>query len=171
MALYYGIPTFAKAGAGDAKILDQQAGVEIGLSIYHEYLVGNNLIHDMGYLESGMTASLESMVICDEVASLVKHIGKGFDFSPYHMALEEIEKVGPEGNYLVEDFTLDNFRETFWFPNIMDHNNYSSWLKIGSKDMESRAHEIAQQILERHQPVPLSRAVNKEIDSILAFAE
>jgi len=171
MALFYGIPTFAKAGAGDAKILDQQAGIEIGLSIYHEYLVGNNLIHDMGYLESGMTASLESMVICNEVASLVKHIGKGFDFSPYHMALELIEKVGPEGNYLVEDYTLDNFRKTFWFPTVMDHNNYSTWLNKGSKDMKARGHELAKHILDQHEPIPLSKAANNEIDSILAFAE
>jgi trimethylamine--corrinoid protein Co-methyltransferase len=72
MALYYGVPTFAKAGAGDAKILDQQAGIEIGMTIFNEYLIGNNLIHDMGYLEMGMTGSLESLVICDEVVSYVK---------------------------------------------------------------------------------------------------
>jgi trimethylamine--corrinoid protein Co-methyltransferase len=167
MALFYGIPTFSKAGAGDAKVLDQQAGIEIGLSVYHEYLVGNNLIHDMGYLESGMTASLESMVICDEVASLVKRIVKGFDFSPYHIALDLMEKVGPEGNYLVEDHTVENFRKTFWFPKLMDHNNYPTWLQQGSKTMSERAHEIAVKILDTHHPAPIEAAVNKEIDSIL----
>jgi trimethylamine--corrinoid protein Co-methyltransferase len=163
MALYYGIPTFAKAGAGDAKILDQQAGVEIGMTIFNEYLIGNNLIHDMGYLEMGMTGSLESLVICDEVVSFVKRFGRGVDISPEHLALEVIEEVGPAGNYLTHDHTLKHFREEFWFARLMDHNNHDGWVKRGSKSLSDRAHERAARILEEHTPPALEEKVTEEI--------
>jgi trimethylamine--corrinoid protein Co-methyltransferase len=166
MALYYGIPTFAKAGAGDAKILDQQAGVEIGMTILNEYLIGNNLIHDMGYLEMGMTGSLESLVICDEVVSFAKRFGRGVDISPEHLALKVIEEVGPAGNYLTHDHTLKHFREEFWFPQLMDHNNHDSWVKQGSRTLFERAHERAQQILKHHRPRPLEAKAVEEIYNI-----
>jgi trimethylamine--corrinoid protein Co-methyltransferase len=155
MALHYGIPTFAKAGAGDAKLLDQQAGVEIGMTIFNEYLIGNNLIHDLGYLEMGLSGSLESLVICDEVVSFVKRFGRGVDFSAEHLALEVIEEVGPAGNYLTHDHTLRHFREELWFPRLMDHNNHDTWVKQGSTSMLERAHERACRILEDHAPLPL----------------
>jgi trimethylamine--corrinoid protein Co-methyltransferase len=163
MALYYGIPTFAKAGAGDAKVLDQQAGVEIGMTIFNEYLIGNNLIHDMGYLEMGMTGSLESLVICDEVVSYVKRFGRGVDFSVEHLALEVIEEVGPAGNYLTHDHTLKHFREEFWFAKLLDHNNHDSWVKQGSKSLADRAHERAERILADRSPSALEEKVVEEI--------
>ena len=163
MALYYGVPTFAKAGAGDAKILDQQAGVEIGMTIFNEYLIGNNLIHDMGYLEMGMTGSLESLVICDEVVSYVKRFGRGVDFSTEHLALDVIEEIGPSGNYLTHDHTLKHFREEFWFAGLMDHNNHETWVKQGSKSLFDRAHERAAQILENHSPPALEEKAAAEI--------
>ena len=166
MALYSGIPTFAKAGAGDAKILDQQAGVEIGMSILNEYLIGNNLIHDMGYLEMGMTGSLESLVICDEVVSFAKRFGRGVDFSAEHLALDVIEEVGPAGNYLTHDHTLKHFREEFWFPKLMDHNNHDTWVKQGSRSLFERAHERAEQMLASHEPPPLDAKAVEEIYNI-----
>ncbi len=171
MALYYGIPTFAKAGAGDAKTLDQQAGLEIGMTILNEYLIGNNLIHDMGYLESGMTASLESLVICNEVVSLVKRFGRGVDFSPEHLALEVIDEVGPKGNYLTHEHTLRHFRDEFWFPELLDHNNYDTWLKEGGKTLIEKAHQRTREILDEHRPESLSEAIIGEIDRILKAGE
>jgi trimethylamine--corrinoid protein Co-methyltransferase len=168
MALYYGIPTFAKAGAGDAKILDQQAGVEIGMTIFNEYLIGNNLIHDMGYLEMGMTGSLESLVICDEVVSFVKRFGRGVDISTEHLALEVIEEVGPSGNYLTHDHTLKHFREELWFPKLMDHNNHDTWVKQGGQSLLDRAHQKASQILDYHAPQPLETKAVEEIYRIAA---
>lgn len=163
MALYYGVPTFAKAGAGDAKVLDQQAGIEIGMTILHEYLIGNNLIHDLGYLEMGMTGCLESLVICDEVVSFVKRYGRGLDFSPEHLALEVIEQTGPAGNYLTHEHTLRHFRQEFWFPKLMDRNNYDGWLKKGSSTLKDRARERALEILGTHEPTPLDARAAAEM--------
>ena len=166
MALYYGVPTFAKAGAGDSKLLDQQAGVEIGMTMLSEYLIGNNLVHDLGYLESGMTSSLESLAICDEVAGLVKRIGRGVELSPEHLALEAIEETGPTGNYLVHPHTLRHFREELWFPKLMDRQNHDRWQQSGGESLAERAHRRAAVVLETHEPPPLDPGVLREIGKI-----
>jgi len=167
MALFYGIPTFGKAGAADSKTLDQQAGVEIGMSILAEALVGNNLIHDMGYLESGLTASLEAMVVCDEVASMARRITRGIDLSPEHLSLDIIDRVGPKGNYLGEEHTVDYFKREFWFPKIMDHNTHEIWLAEGGKTLAEKAHDEAGRILREHVPEPLAPEIRKEIEEIV----
>jgi trimethylamine--corrinoid protein Co-methyltransferase len=170
MALYYGIPTFGKAGATDAKVLDQQAGIEIGMSILAEGLVGNNLIHDLGYLEMGLTSSLASIVMCDEVVSHVKRVLRGVDFSREHMAIEAICQAGPEGNFIAHDHTVKYFRSEAWFPNLIDRNAYENWVALGSETMLQKATGMARSLLARHEVPALPGEVKKEIDQILKRA-
>ena len=54
MARMYGLPAFGLGGAADAKIVDQQAAAEAALTLLAEAMVGGNIIHDLGYLESGL---------------------------------------------------------------------------------------------------------------------
>jgi trimethylamine---corrinoid protein Co-methyltransferase len=170
MALYYGIPTFGKAGATDSKTLDQQAGIEIGMSVLAEGLVGNNLIHDLGYLEMGLTSSLASIVMCDEVVSHVKRILRGVDFSAEHMAVESIVEAGPDGNFLSSDHTVKHFRQEAWFPKLFDRNAYDNWAASGEKTLQDKAVAMARSILARHEAAPLAREVDHEIETILKRA-
>jgi len=167
MALHYGVPTFAKAGAGDSKLLDQQAGIEIGMSMLSECLIGNNLVHDLGYLESGLSCSLESLAICDEVAGLVRLIGRGVEISPEQLALEVIEETGPTGNYLVHPHTLRHFREAFWFPKLMDRQNHDRWQHSGGQSLAERAHRRVTDVLENHVPSPLDPGALRELGRML----
>lgn len=167
MAMFYGIPTFGKAGATDSKILDQQAGIEIGMSILAEHLVGNNLIHDMGYLESGLTSCLESLVVCNEVVSMAKRIIRGIDLSPEHFSLDVIDRVGPKGNYLAEDHTANHFRREFWFPKLIDHNTHDVWIAQGGKTLAERAHTEAEKILRDHAPEAPDSEIQKRINEII----
>ena len=170
MALYYGIPTFGKAGATDSNVIDQQAGAEIGMSILAEGLAGNNLIHDIGYLEAGMTSSLAAITICDEIISHVKRFLRGVDFSPEHVAIELIDQVGPNGSYITTEHTLQHFRQEGWFPKLIDHDRYDNWVKSGKKTMLERGNELAKKILASHEVEPLAPEVKKEIESILTKA-
>lgn len=171
MALYYGVPTFGKAGATDSKLIDQQAGIEIGMSILAEGLVGNNLIHDIGYLEAGLTSSLASIAICDEVISHVKSFLKGIDFSPEHIAVEVIDQVGPDGNYLSAEHTLKHFRQEAWFPKLIDHSRFDNWVASGSKTLLEGATELVRSILSTHEVPPLPAEVTNEMERILKSAK
>ncbi len=167
MALYYGVPTFGKAGATDAKLIDQQAGIEIGMSIFAEGLVGNNLIHDIGYLETGLTSSLASIAICDEVIGHVKSFLKGIAFSPEHLAIDLINELGPKGNYMNTEHTLKHFRQEAWFAKLIDHSRYDNWVASGSKTMLDGANEMVKSMLATHEVPPLPIEVTNEMKAIL----
>jgi len=79
------------------------------LSVTMAQLSGGNLIHDVGYMESGLTCSYEMIVLTDELVGNDSQPNKGIEVSPATLLVEEIDKVGPGGHYLDADSTLKNF--------------------------------------------------------------
>ncbi|MHB8869203.1 MAG: trimethylamine methyltransferase family protein, partial [Thermoleophilia bacterium] len=67
MAAFRGVPHFGLGGASDSKLVDEQSAAEAALTLLAEALAGSNLIHDVGYMESGMSNSLAQIVVCDEI--------------------------------------------------------------------------------------------------------
>ena len=168
MAHYYRLPFFCIAGASDAKSLDAQAGLEYALSIYGATLNGCNLIHDCGYLESGLTSSLESVLFADEIIGLVKHMLRPLVFDDSTVPLDLMKKVGPGGHFLLEEHTLDRFRSTLWFPRFLDRSNFERWEKAGSRDLRQRLREEVRRIMEGHRTPMMSDEVIAEIRGISA---
>ena len=74
MAAYYRLPSWSYAGCSDAKTFDQQAAAEGSLMTFLAALSGGNLNHDVGYLEAGLTSSLEAVVAAEEVIGRVKRM-------------------------------------------------------------------------------------------------
>ncbi|MFA5863927.1 MAG: trimethylamine methyltransferase family protein [Phycisphaerae bacterium] len=141
----YKLPVFGTAGATDAKAVDAQAGAEWAYSLLTCALAGTNLIHDVGYLASGMMGSLEALVICDELVGMVKRVLHGFEIDETALALEVIHRVGPGGNFLEEQHTLDHFRNNTWYPSLFSREHHE---KEQGKDLLTLAHERAIHLLE-----------------------
>ena len=59
MNFYYELPAFSTAGCSDSKLLDEQAIMEATLGLFNATLRGGNMIHDVGYIEQGLTSSME----------------------------------------------------------------------------------------------------------------
>ena len=91
MAHYYKLPMFGTAGCSDSKVIDVQAGMEMGLSILLSSLSGQNLIHDVGYLESGLLTSYEMYILGDETINMVKHIARGLTINDETLAVDVID--------------------------------------------------------------------------------
>ena len=58
LAHYLKLPMFAEAGTTDSIALDEQAASEAALTLLFNAVAGSQVIHDVGYLESGLTFSL-----------------------------------------------------------------------------------------------------------------
>ena len=97
---WYGLPTWGYAGCSDAKVLDEQAAVEATLSVFMAKLSGANLIHDVGYMESGLTTSYEMIVLTDELVGMADNLIKGIEVNEKTLLVDEFHKVGPGGSYL-----------------------------------------------------------------------
>jgi len=152
LSRFYGLPVFGTGGATDSKLVDAQAGAEYASSLLVVALAGTNLIHDVGYLDSGLTGSLESIVLGAEQIRWVKHFTTGLDVSEETLALQVIDSVGPAGDFLGHDHTLKYLRRTMWVPHAVDHKGYDDWAAAGAKDYAARACEYARGLLQSHQP-------------------
>ena len=71
---WYGLPTWGYAGCSDSKAMDEQAALEAMLSVLMARLSGANLVHDVGYMESGLTTSFEMMVLTDELVAMTDRL-------------------------------------------------------------------------------------------------
>ena len=167
MAHYYKLPFFCIAGSTDAKTLDAQAGLEYAISVYNATVNGCNIIHDCGYLESGLTSSFESVLFADELISMVKYMMRDLEFNDESVPMDTMRRVGPGGNFLMEEHTAKNFRKRFWFPRFLDRKMWEMWESSGSKGMRELLNEKAREIFEAHEPSLLSREIQSSIDEIV----
>lgn len=165
------IPMFSTAGCSDSKVLDQQAAAEAAMSIMAAGLSGANLIHDVGYLESGLIGSHEMVVLSNELIGQVKHFISGVQVNDETLALDVIKEVGPGGNFLMNDHTARNFRKAFWLPKLMDRSRYDPWKADGAKTLGDRLRRRVAEILTTHTVEPLADDVNAGIDKIIAEAD
>ena len=170
LAHFYDLPMFSIAGASEAKLPDQQAAAEAAMSLVVETLAGGNIIHDLGYLESGLTYSLAQLVLCDEIVSWIKAYTKQIEVSDETLALDVIERTGPVGQFLDTDHTLRHYRER-WYPTLFERGNYKSWKESGEKSLTERASERIEKILKDHSPEPLPEKIKKELRKITLSAE
>ena len=167
---FYGFPTWSTAGASDSKILDTQALAQVSLSLYNCALSGINLVHDIGFLDIGVTASFELVAICDELISFLERALSGFEVTDETLALDVISKVGIGGHFLAEEHSRRHLKE-YWNPSLLDRQGRKAWLEGGGKDLNKRARERVKEILEGHEVPPLPRDVQEELNNILKRAE
>jgi trimethylamine--corrinoid protein Co-methyltransferase len=166
-----GLPVFSTAGCSDAKELDQQAGLEAGLSILMAALSGASLIHDVGYLESGLLGSLDMLVLSDEAISMTKRILQGIPVNKENLAVDVISKVGPGGHFLQDKHTMTHFKKEIWIPTLLDRRNLGDWEEAGRKSMGDRISEKVRRILETHRPQPIEEKMVKELKAMIAKAD
>lgn len=168
LARFYNLPVWGYGGSTDSKVVDTQAGIEYTFSIMTAFLSRTTLVHDVGYIEHGSGASMESLVIADEIIAMARYLAGGVEVNAKTLALDAIDAVRPGAGFLAEDHTLENWREAQWTPRLADRNRYDRWAKLGSKDMAKRAVERARELLAKHTPTPLPEAAEAVIADILA---
>jgi trimethylamine--corrinoid protein Co-methyltransferase len=166
---WYGMPTWGYAGCSDAKVMDEQAALEALLSVIMAKFSGANLIHDVGYMESGLTGSYEMIVLTDELIAMTDHMMKGIEVNDNTLMLDELDTVGPGGHFLDTNQTLKHFRD-FWFPTLLDRKRREHWLEDGAATLGQRLTVRVQEIIKEHQPRPLTSDKKQEVQEIVAQA-
>ena len=166
MGRYYDLPVFGLGGSTDSKVLDQQSGMEATLSLMTALLHGANLVHDVGFMDSGMQGSLQLQVIADDTIGFLRAATAGVLVDDETLALDVIEELGPTGDYLSHGHTLRHFKEPF-YSKLADKGTYSQWADRGKTSMEERAAKLVDKILEKAQPQPLPTEVQRDLTKIV----
>lgn len=167
---YLDLPLWSTACATDSKVVDEQAAIESSMSALSVGLSGANLVHDCGFMEGAMSASLEQVVMCDEIIGFARKIVRGFEVNHETLALDIIEQVGPGGQFITHDHTFKHFRKELWVPSLIDRNRYQIW-EQNKTTMGQRIREKTERLLKEHKPEPLSPEVIEQIDNILRKAQ
>ncbi len=171
LAHHVGLPLWTTGGCSDSKVVDEQAALEGALSVLFAGFSGGDLCHDVGYIESAMTGSLQQLVMMDEVISYIKRIIQGIEVTPETLAVEVIDRIGPGGSFLADDHTLSHFRSEFWFPSLIDRNRRERWEAKGMTTMAQRAQARIIELLDSHKPAALPEPAQRKIKEVLAGAD
>jgi trimethylamine--corrinoid protein Co-methyltransferase len=170
VAKYYGLPVYINVGIGDSKRVDAQSGLERGMTLLMGALAGADTFGHMGISGADQGASLEQLIVDNEMAAYVKRILRGFVVSEETLALEVIKRIGIGGSFLADEHTIAHFRQELWFPEGFDRRGWDTWWAEGAKSMVDWARERKEQILANHRPEPLDLHLAREIDRLIAVA-
>jgi trimethylamine--corrinoid protein Co-methyltransferase len=167
MARWLDLPNWGYSGTTDSQVIDAQAGMEAAEVTFMALATGSNLNHDIGYLDYGMTGSLELIVITDEYLSMNRKIFAGVEVTPETLAVDVVRAVGPGGDFLAHRHTAKNVRKGQWRPTIINRQGHVRWEEEGGLDLREKARRKALKILETHQPEPLAADVVARIDALV----
>ena len=105
-------------------------------------LHGANIVHDVGFMDSGMQSSLPLIVIANDSIGWIRAATAGVQVDEETLALDVIDELGPTGDYLSHEHTLKHYKEPF-YSSLADKGTHSQWERRGGSTMEERA---AQQV-------------------------
>jgi trimethylamine--corrinoid protein Co-methyltransferase len=170
MARYYHVPCGGYIGLSNSKVNDEQAGYETGMSCTAGVLGGADMLNMAGLLDALKAFDFAKAVIDDEIALMLKRLKQGLEFNEANLALEVISKVGPGGNFMMEDSTMRWMKTTSLLPKIADRDAREVWQKKGGLDTQARGWHRARQILSRPNPAvwsdDLDRCIREEFPDL-----
>jgi trimethylamine--corrinoid protein Co-methyltransferase len=170
--MIYQLPIWSFAGATDAKTVDAQAGAEGMFSIITAMLSRCNFIHDVGYIESGHTSSLEMLTLADELVGMSRYFIEGLRVDDDTLALDVIDRVARNGSsgaiFIGDNHTFKHFKTSLFNPELADRSRFEHWKEKGAQTMRQRCNEKARRILAHHQVAAKPDAVLEGIATLLA---
>ena len=166
MGKYYDLPVFGLGGATDSKVLDQQCGAEVTISLMTALLHGANIVHDVGFMDAGLQGSLPLIAIANDLLGFLRSATAGVLVNDETLALDVIEELGPTGNYLDHPHTLRHFREPY-YSKLADKNVYAVWTAHGALTMEARAARAVTDILTTHRAQPLPEEIRRAVHDVV----
>ena len=166
MGKHYDLPVFGLGGSTDAKVLDHQAGMECTISLMTALLHGANIVHDVGFMDSGLQGSLQLQVMANETIGFLRAATRGVVVDDETLALDAIDEVGPTGSFLQHPHTMRHYKDPF-YSKLFDKGPYSLWEKNGRLTLEDKAAREVDRILETHTVDPLPEDVQAKINAIV----
>jgi trimethylamine--corrinoid protein Co-methyltransferase len=148
LAKLYQLSIYASGGVTEAKGPDIQAGCEKSFSNLLVAMNGADLIHlAAGMLDSGNSIAYEQLVIDDEIIGMIERIIGGITVNRATLAPDVIKKVFPDGNFVIEEHTVEHMMTEYFYPNLSVRCNFDVWEQRSRPSMLSRAKEQVDRIL------------------------
>jgi trimethylamine---corrinoid protein Co-methyltransferase len=168
LARRYDIP-FRSSNVTASNAVDVQAAYESGMSLWSTIMGGVHLIeHAAGWLEGGLTASFEKLILDAEMLQMMKSFLDPLAIDAESQALDTIRDVGPGGHFFGAPHTLARFEHAFYEPMLSDWRNFENWSESGARTGTERANAIWKELLRTYEQPPLDRAVEEALEDYVA---
>jgi trimethylamine--corrinoid protein Co-methyltransferase len=106
------------------------------------------------------------IVFAAEMIEMLRGFMDGVALDAESLALDVIHSVGPGGEFISTDHTMEHFRD-FWEPTLFNRQRVNDWVEAGSKRLGERLRERTVAILDEHEPEPLADQARQTIEDIL----
>ncbi len=170
MAQFYNVPLSLHGPWTDSMTYDGQSTLERTNFAFLAGLAGAHVLSGSGMLEQGITFSHVQLTIDDEINSALYSLLEGFKADDAHLGMDAIGRVGPGGNFLADEHTLEFLREERQLPNLLYRNSRERWEAKGRKGFKERAKERTKEIIQKHKPNPLPDDIGKALDELVSDA-
>lgn len=168
LARRYGLP-YRTSACNAANSADAQAVYETQAALWGAVMGHGNIVyHAAGWLEGGLVASFEKVIIDIESLQTMARILAPIQVNEAEIGLAAIEEVGPGGHFFGTGHTMERYRNAFYEPLLSDWRNHESWEQAGAMDATTRATEVWQKVLKEFEPPPMEPARREAIDDYVA---
>lgn len=168
LARRYGLP-YRSSNSNASNTVDLQAAYETVNATWGAILGGANLIyHAAGWLEGGLTASYEKLILDVEILQNMMEILQPLDCSEEALGFAAMASVPSGGHFFGAEHTMARYESAFYRPMLSDWSNHGAWLEAGAHDALDRATALWQRALAEYEEPKLDPAIAEELDAYVA---
>lgn len=168
LARRVGLP-WRTSNVTSSSAVDAQAAYESSMSVWGALAGGASLLYQgAGWLEGGLTASFEKLVLDAELLAQIAEVCAPIATDDDALGLGAMAEVGPGGHFFGAAHTLARFETAFYRPMLSDWRNFEAWHEDGARTATERANGIWKQLLAEHRPPPLEAGRAEALDAFVA---
>jgi trimethylamine--corrinoid protein Co-methyltransferase len=163
LARRYGLP-WRSSNVTSSNLVDAQSTYESAMSLWSAITGHANIIvHAAGWLEGGLTASFEKLIVDAEMLQMMSEYLQPIEVNDDTLALDAISEAGAGGHFFGVAHTMSRYETAFYHPMLADQRNFESWQEGGSISAQQRANTIWKQLLADYEQPPLDPAIDDEL--------
>ncbi len=168
MARRLGIP-FRSSNTTTSNCVDAQAAYESEMSLWGAMMGHANLVnHAAGWLEGGLTASFEKLIVDAEMLQMMTESLKPIVVNEDELALGTITEIPPGGHHFGTAHTLARYETAFYTSILSDRQNFERWQEGGSQDTARRANAVWKKLLSEYRKPAIDPAIEEALNDYVA---
>jgi trimethylamine--corrinoid protein Co-methyltransferase len=168
LARRYRIP-YRSSNTTSANTVDAQAAYESEMSLWGAVMAHANVLNQgAGWLEGGLTASFEKLIVDAEMLQMMIEYLKPVHVDDHTLGLDTIAEVDPGGHFFGTQHTLDRYENAFYTPLVSDWSNYETWQESGARTTAEHANTLWKQLLREYQQPDLDPGIDEALADYVA---
>lgn len=168
LARRYGLP-YRTSNANASNAVDLQAAYETAMATWGAVMGGANLIyHAAGWLEGGLTASYEKLILDVEILQNMVEFLRPVKWDADELGFDAIRDVPAGGHFFGAAHTMARYERAFYAPMLSDWRSYENWAIAGAKDAAQRATDLWQQALAEYEEPAMDASRREELEAYVA---